>query len=58
MPTLVLLLIFVMLFLWKGHLRVKGVVNFFGETFEVGLVDPDFLSKVVMINATIKKIVR
>ena len=57
MPILVLLLIFVMLLLWKGHLRVKGIVSFLDETFEVDLIDPDFLSRVVLINAGMKRMV-
>ena len=57
MPTFALLLIFVILLLWKGRLRVKGVVNFLGKTFEVGLIDPDFLSRVVLINAAMKRMV-
>ena len=57
MPTLVLLLIFVMFLVWNGHLGVKDIVKFLSETFEVDLIDPDFLNRVALINATMKKMI-
>lgn len=44
-----------MLLLWKGNLGMKGFVNFPRKTFKVGLIDPDFLSRVVLINAAMKR---
>ena len=36
---------------------MKGFVNFLSETFEVGLVNRNFLSRVVMINTVMKRMV-
>ena len=36
---------------------MKDIVSFLGETFKVGLIDPDFLSRVVMINPAKKRMV-
>ncbi|KAH9686590.1 Stearoyl-(acyl-carrier-protein) 9-desaturase 5 [Citrus sinensis] len=38
-------------------LRLIGIVSFLSETFEVGLIDPDFLSIVVLIIAAMKRMV-
>lgn len=36
---------------------MKDIVSFLGETFEIGLIDPDFLSRVVLINVAMKRMV-
>lgn len=33
-----------------------AIINFIGETLEVGLIDPDTLSRVVLINAVMKMV--
>ena len=39
-------------------MRVKGFINFLRENFEVGLIDPKFLNKIVLINVTMKRMAR
>ena len=38
-------------------MRVKCIVSFLSETFKVDLIDPDFLNRIVLINAAMKKMV-
>ncbi|KAK9225889.1 hypothetical protein WN943_010934 [Citrus x changshan-huyou] len=40
----------------KPNLRVNGIVNFVCETLEVGLIDLDTLSRVVLINDAMKMV--
>lgn len=37
---------------------MEGFVNFLGDIFEVGVIDFNFLGKVVMINTIIKRMVK